>query len=615
MFLGLLVLCAGCTRPALLPTGPKPSPSPSPRPTLTPSPTPEPKRLTICLPAEPDTLYYYGTDDLVARHVWHALYDGPIDTQDYREQPVILDELPSLGAGATVERTIVQAGDQVLAASGSVMELAPGVTVRDQTGRRTTFRGDPIHMERMVVTFTLRSDVRWSDGTRLTADDSVFSYELASDPATSADEYVIQRTADYRATEEFQLVWQGVPGYVDSAYALNFWHPLPRHVWGDLSAAELITSDRSSRNPLGWGPFVIRGWEAGSSLTLERNPYYFRAAEGLPRVDEVTYRFITDTQVLGDELLAGACDIVTHEGTDNADAERVQAAPKAKAINSADGSWELLAFGITPAEDYGRADLFEDARVRRAIAQCVDRQALANEALPETGRVLHSYVAPEHPAYAAEALTAWPYDPEAGALLLAQVGWYDEDGDGIREAHAIPGLADWTPFRLTYEVPEDPQRVRNATLVEVQLEACGIDVVVATVPPEALFAPGPEGDLFGRRFDLAQFAWQFTRDPLCDAFLSSQIPGPGRWRQPNVTGFIDNEYDEACREALKTLPGSSDYASKHAVPQRIFSKQLPVLPLFQHQRTTWARSAVTGLSPTPSEASELWNLEEIDVER
>lgn len=613
--LSVLILCAGCAGRGLIPTRPGTTPSPSPRPPSTPTPTPEPKRLSICLASEPDSLYYYGTEDVAAQHVWQGLYDGPVDIVDYRYQPVILSELPTLGAGATVQTTTVRIGDRVLAASGSVMELAPGVTVRDQHGRQTTFHGEAMTMERMVVTFTLRSDIRWSDGTRLTADDSVFSFELAADAATPVDKYLVERTADYRATGEFALTWQGVPGFIDGAYALNLWHPLPRHAWGHLSASELLTSEEATRLPLGWGPFAIVSWKAGGPLIMDRNPFYFRAPEGLPRVDEVAFHFVSDVQALGDGLLAGTCDVATHEAGANLDGGQLTAANSIRAISSRDRWWELLAFGITPAADHERPDFFEDVRVRQAIAQCVDREGVTAEALGDEGRVVHSYVPPEHPAYGHGALTRWLHNPEAAELLFAEAGWYDEDGDGIREAHGIPGIADGTPFRVTLKVPDDPHRVRTATMVKDHLEACGMGVVVETRPPEALFAPGPEGDLFGRRFDLALFAWPFTSDPLCDTWLSSQMPGPGRWRRPNMVGFIDNEYDEACQLALKTLPGSSDYASRQAVPQRIFSEQLPVLPLFQHQRATWARSTVIGLSATPSEASELWNLERIDVAR
>jgi len=539
-----------------------------------------------------------------------------MDSRDYEHQPVLLTEIPRLGDSTVVATTTVQTGDRVLAASGSVMKLAPGVIVNNAEAERVTFRGEPISMKRMVVTFTLRSDVRWSDGEPLTADDSVYAFELAADPSTPTSKHIVERTADYRAVGEHQVVWQSVPGFLDRAYTLTFWHPLPRHAWEGLSAAELLGTEISTREPLGWGPFALREWVSGDSITCERNPFYFRAVEGLPRVEEVTFRFIADPEALARHLLAGTCDVVTHEASAALDLSEVRASSEVQAITTQDSAWELLAFGISPATDYDRPDFFEDVRVRQAIAQCIDRQALASETLATDGRIWDSYLPPEHPAYpSSDGLTTWPYDPEAGRLLLAQVGWYDEDGDGVREAHGVPGIADGTPYQVTYKATDDPLRMRTATLLQAQLEACGIRVTLQTQPADVLFAPGPGGEIFGRRFDLAQFSWQTVTEPLCDAFLSSQIPDEGDWGKPNVAGFIDSAYDHACRRAMEALPGSERYAARHAAPQRIFSEQLPVLPLFQRQKTTLAGASVTGLSPNASQPSELWNLEQIDIQR
>ncbi|MCK4473122.1 MAG: hypothetical protein KAW49_15175, partial [Anaerolineae bacterium] len=230
--LAILALCTACTEPTV---------PPIPTPTLTPSPTPEPKTLVVCLPDEPDSLYIYGTDDLAAQHVWQVIYDGPLDNRNYAYQPVILTHLPSLANGSAALETIaVQSGDRVLAASGEVAELASGVMVKDASGQRVAFDGAPILMQQMVVTFTLHHDLYWSDGVLLTADDSVFSFELATDAATPTDKHIIERTADYHAVDVRTVVWSGIPGFLDHAYFLNFWHPLPRHAWGHLSAAELL---------------------------------------------------------------------------------------------------------------------------------------------------------------------------------------------------------------------------------------------------------------------------------------------------------------------------------------------------------------------------------------
>jgi peptide/nickel transport system substrate-binding protein len=593
-------------------------------PVPTPSPTPEPKTLTVCLPDEPQGLYVYGTADPAARHVWQAIYDGPFDSRNYACQPVILTGIPSLADGsAAVETVTVGAGDRVLAVDGEVVELAPGVTVRDASGARVIFDGTPIPMPRMVVTFTLHTDLYWSDGVLLTADDSVFSFELAADPSTptdvgrlpiATDEHIVERTASYRAPDIRTAVWSGVPGFLDHACYLNFWHPLPRHAWGHLSAADLLSADISTRRPLGWGPFVLHEWVPGDHITVARNPIYFRAPQGLPRLDEVTFRFIADPATLAGELVAGRCDVVTHEAADAVRA-LLPAQPRIEVLSTYDARWELLAFGISPGLGTDRPDFFEDVRVRQAVALCMDRQAVVEQVLGASGRVAHGPLPPEHPLYAGEALTTWGYASVAGETLLAAAGWRDDDGDGVREAHGIPGVGDGTPFHVAYHTTDDPLRVQTAQLVQTYLARCGIQVRVESVPPETLFAPGPEGVLFGRRFDLAQFAWRAQPDPLCDLFLSSQIPGPGNWDRPNVAGFIDDAYDAACLSALEALPGSDAHAAGHVEAQRILSERLPVLPLFQRPKVTLARTPVMGLAPDPTQDSELWNIEQLDLRR
>ena len=647
--LAVLVLTAGCAEPEPKPT----TPAVPTRPPPTPSPTPEPVVLTVCLPEEPDSLYLYGTNSQAAQHVWQAIYDGPLDTRNYAYQPVILTSLPSFANGDVTVKTVVpQAGDRVLAANGDVIELAAGALVRNVDGEQIAFDGAPISMTQMIVTYTLHPDLYWSDGVLLTADDSVFSFGLAADPATPTDKHVIERTATYRAVDIRTVVWSGVPGFLDHAYTLDFWHPLPRHAWGQLSATQLLTAELATRDPLGWGPFVLDEWIPGDKITVVRNPIYFRTPEGLPRVDAVTFRFITDPILLAEELLTERCDVITHDaaeavraalpsphatpqpeevedGTPPPTEEREGGEPAGEpitpfapmqqipggsmALSTHDARWELVGFGISPNANYGRPDFFEDVRVRQAVALCIDRQAVVDQVLGPSGRVLHSYLPPEHPLYAGGALATWGYASAAAQTLLATAGWYDEDGDSVREAHSIPGIPDGTPFQVTYHITDDPRRIQTAQLVQTHLAGCGIQVSVETLPPSALFAPGPEGVLFGRRFDLAQFSWRATHAPLCDMFMSDQMPVTGRWYSPNVMGFLDDEYDAACLAASSARPDSETYAAAHAEPQRIFSERLPALPLFQRLKTTLARTTVIGLSPDPTQSSELWNIEQLDL--
>ncbi|MDY7076252.1 MAG: ABC transporter substrate-binding protein, partial [Chloroflexota bacterium] len=324
VFITILLFFTGCAPQVVTVTVTTPpetvvvtaTPDPSPIPTPVP---PEPKVLTVCLVGEPDTLYLYGGSRLPAtHHVMEALYDGPIDHLDYAYQPVILQKVPSLADGDAVTRTVrIREGMLVVGADGSVVELVEGVWVRpagchaDECA--VEFEGEPIWMERMEVTFALREDVTWADGEPLTADDSLFAFQVASDQATPGGRYLVERTARYRALDEWRVQWMGVPGFIDPTYFLNFFAPLPQHQLERRDPDELLLADETRRYPLGWGPFVVEEWVPGDRMILSLNPHYFRAAEGLPNLDRVVFRFTSGAPDVVARLLSGECDIGTHD--------------------------------------------------------------------------------------------------------------------------------------------------------------------------------------------------------------------------------------------------------------------------------------------------------------
>ena len=626
----LTSLIAGCAAPdpivpTLAPTMPpptlEPTPTSTPLPTSTPTPMP-PKELTICQAEEPNTLFVYGGPSRAAYNVLEAIYDGPIGTHTYEFQPVILEKLPSLSDGDAALRTVeVEEGAKVLDVNGLAVDLYPGVTVSNAAGQVATFETGAITMTQMVVTFTLRADVTWADGQPLTAHDSRYAFELAGEFESPTLRLLWDRTQSYDAVDERTVVWTGIPGYRDEFYFANFYQPLPQHVWGGSDADQLLNAEVAHRKPLGWGPFVVEEWGAGERITLVRNPHYFRAPEGLPHLDRVTFRFVPDLQRALDDLVAGDCDVIAQdliEGNDVAPLLDAAGAGTVQLIASPSVEWEHLDFGLDPATWVRRADFFEDVRVRQAIALCIDRERIVREAFPYGGAaVAHSYVATDHPLYAGNQVLQWDYDPSRGQFLLDEVGWMDEDEDGIREAHGVAGIAGGTPFSVTLVTTGGhPARESTARILADNLADCGIGLAVEILPAEEFYADGPDGPVLGRQFDLALFSWLNGLDAPCGLYLSSQIPGPENWwTTSNNTGYASEEYDAACQAALSAPPGTDDYARAHAEAQRVLSHDLPVIPLYFVPKLVATRPQVRGLVLDPSEYLEMWNIEEFDLVR
>ncbi|MEA3339306.1 MAG: peptide ABC transporter substrate-binding protein [Chloroflexota bacterium] len=597
--------------------------TPSTSPISTPTPMPRPKSLTVCLLGEPDTLYLYGGSRLAAtRHVLEALYDGPIDTLNYGYQPVLLQEMPSITGGDVIVRKILaRAGSRVVDTTGAVVELGEGMWVRPSgcyaDGCAVEFDGAPLWMERMEVNFALREDVAWADGEPLTADDSLFAFQVASDPATPGRRYLIERTLRYRALDEWRVRWVGLPGFIDPTYSLNFFAPLPRHQLKGRSPADLLQADETRRTPLGWGPFVVEEWTPGDRITLSRNPHYFRAAEGLPYLDQVVFRFTSGSSDMIAGLLSGECDIGVQDGDFASFMPLLMQAEQdglLEVVSAPSNGWEHIDFGIAPASDYRRVDFFGDVRVRQAIVQCIDRQAIVDEVTYGRSLVPDSYLPPDHPLYPDDELVHWDYDPAAGRALLAEVGWVNEDESGVREAHGIRGITTGTPFEITLLASADnPVAQQVGRIVRAHLADCDIRVDLETQPSQEFFAEGPEGALFGRRFDLAETVWWFDLDPPCVYYLSSEIPDREHWYGRNPSGYANADYDAACQAGIQALPGVPEYAEYHEQAQIIFSEELPAIPLFMRLRIAVARPDLLNFAMDPTARSELWNIETLDV--
>jgi peptide/nickel transport system substrate-binding protein len=550
-----------------------------------------------------------------------AVYDGPIDTRSYRFHPVILKKLPDLTDGDATLRTVsVGEGDKIVDSGGYVVDLRPGITLRTTDGTDVTFEaGGEVATTQMVVTFTLRTDVTWSDGEPLTADDSRYTFELAGGFEDPALRLRWERTSSYQVVDEHTVVWTGLPGYYDPSYFLNFYHPLPRHVWGEVDAQQILNTEMAHRKPLGWGAFIVADWASGDHITLVRNPHYFRSSDGLPHLDRVTFRFVDSLQRALQGLEVGTCDVIGPDLIEAADpAPLIEAldAGRAQMITSPSSEWEHLDFGIRSVEWLDRPQFFADERVRRGLAHCIDRAQIADAVFPYGElSVAHSYVVPTHPLYAEDRLHRWAYEPPAGRALLDEAGWQDADGDGIREAHGVPNIVEGTPFSVTLITTSgDQAREQTARILGENLAACGVDMEVSFIPTENFFSDGPDGPIFGRQFDLALFSWLNGPTPPCDLYLSDEIPAERNWwATSNNPGYASDDYDAACQAALEALPGMEAYDRFHREAQRIFSHDLPVLPLYFVPRMVVVRPDVTGLALEPGERTMLWSIEQIDL--
>jgi peptide/nickel transport system substrate-binding protein len=602
------------TEAAAEPTVP-PEPTATALPTAVPSPTPTPaKELIVCMSRQPSSLYLHSDYSPQATAVRHALYDSLYTSEGFVYQPRALAELPTV----QIVPTQVGRGATVRNSRGNLISLRTGDTVLNAEGVEETFDGQPITMNQMVVDATFKPLV-WSDGTAVSSADSLFSYQLAADRHTPSNRTLIEVTQLYTTTGDLSVQWVGIPGHFTSDYHQYIWQPLPSHQLGDVSPRDMLEDPRINRRPLSYGPFVVADWVRDEKIVLEPNPYYYRAAEGLPYLERIIIRFVPDEAARIAGVLDGSCDLVTSDSLPGAETAGLAdlLSNDQLAVSLASGRvLEHIAFGINQFSFDNqplRPDWFGNPQVRQAIAHCTDRDSILQLATLGISELTSAYELPSHPLYPGEA-AAYPYDPALGNSLLDEVGFLDNNGDGVREF-----VETTTPFSVTLQTTDNsPLRLTAVETFAQNMADCGINVSISTMAPTRFYSPETDGVIFRREFDMAAFPWLLELVPACQLYTSNNMPGPDfrgfvGWQASNVTGFRNQAFNTACAAAQNALYGTPEYEAAHQEALQIFSEQLPIVPLFARVKVALANTAVQNLRLDTAEDSDWWTVAEWDI--
>jgi peptide/nickel transport system substrate-binding protein len=178
-----------------------------------------------------------------------------------------------------------------------------------------------------------------------------------------------------------------------------------------------------------------------------------------------------------------------------------------------------------------------DRRVRRALTMAIDRAQLIDALLFGYAQPATGTIATWHPMFSS--IQPLPFSPDGAGALLAEAGWRDRDGDGVRED------ASGTPLRLTLMTNhENPVRTDIAQIVQSQLARVGVAVDTRTLEWQTVLARHR-----GRDFEGVVQSWvldNFRVDPAA-LFHSSQADRTGSY---NRSGLKDQRVDRPTRRRV-----------------------------------------------------------------
>ena len=411
----------------------------------------------------------------------------------------------------------------------------------------------------MTVTWNLRQDVKWADGTPFTADDVIFTYDAIVDPDTGSwipgIDYVdsVEKVDDYTVVVNYNAVY---PGYLTQfgGEQVAIW---PAHY---CDATQGFSSWDCNRQPLSDGPFVLDEWVNGDHMTFVRNENYFEA--GKPAIDKITVRIVPDESVRKTMLINGDADLDMWT-TENM-VEDLKSASNVEVTPSKTNRWVMRVFFNLAAK--GTTDpvasphpILSDVRVRRAIRMAIDVDTISKEfflgyAQPTWTEFFRQPYVCDVPRPA--------YDPEGAAALLDEAGWTDTDGDGVRECHGCGTAEDGYKMEMQFITYAEYGEALNLTqqLIAEMLGKLGIKLNLSVVEGSVLWAASTDGGIEqSGNFDMdiwddgyggtdpTDYLWSYY---ATDAATPDYGYNYGRWSNEEFDTLLNEAYtlDEATRK-------------------------------------------------------------------
>lgn len=306
----------------------------------------------------------------------------------------------------------------------------------------------------LVWTFKIRPDVKFSDGTALTAADVVYTYETAASSGSVLDLNVLQKV---RAVDDYTV-----------EFVLN----KPQSTFINIAAAlgivpRKVHNSEYKDHPIGSGPYKFVQWDKGQQLIVELNPEYYGTK---PAFKKVTFLYLSEEAAFA-AAKAGQVDIAALVPS-----LAKQAVPGMKLLKVGSVDNRGICFPCTPSGSFTAKgepvgnDVTSDPAIRKAINYAVDRQALVDGVLLGFGSPAYS-VCDNMPWWNPD-MVIKDADTANAQKILADGGWKDSDGDGILEKGNLKA-----EFTLLYS-SSDQTRQSLAISVADMVKPLGINIKV-----------------------------------------------------------------------------------------------------------------------------------------
>ena len=398
-------------------------------------------------------------------------------------------------------------------------QLMPGIATAVPT-----IANSGVSADLKTVTFHLRPGLLWSDGQPLDARDVDYSWKLWANPKAAAynTTFVTDIASADVSSDNLSITFHlkspfvsFVSQWADGGLA----GPLPAHVYSSMDPAAIVKSPDNLNPPVTSGPFMMSESKPGDHYTIVRNPKYYLASQGLPYLDKVVFRVVTDQNTILKDVQSGSIDSAWF--LDVSKALAYEQLSDYTTIGDGGGtgtnsySWEAIWI------NFNNKILGGNPEVRQAMSMAVDQQTLIQVARRGyAGTRCQDHPSVQVPGYSAS-LACPKFDLAAANALLDSKGWV-KGADGVRSKNGQ---------RLEFQYSttagnlwrSDDQLINQANFLKI-----GIKLDIMNYPASTFFGSLLPAGVPGK-YDIAEFAESGSYDPDNSLILTCAEKGLGNF--------------------------------------------------------------------------------------
>ena len=401
----------------------------------------------------------------------------------------------------------------------------------------------------LSVTWKLKQGVKWHDGKPFTADDVVFNWEYAKDPATATTTIGTYKDITVAKLDDYtiKITFSKPTPFWANAFVGNWGMIIPKHLFADYTGAKSREAPTNLK-PVGTGPYKFKDFKPGDLVTGDINPNYHM--ENRPYFDSFEMKGGGDAVSAARAVLqTGEYDFAWNLQVEEEVMTRMEKGGKGKATVIDTGNIEHIQIQFCDPwkeVDGERASLkskhpilSEDA-VRQALSLLVDRASVEKFIYGRTGPATSNFL--NNPEKVRSKNTKYEFNIEKAADILEKAGW-KKGSDGIREK-------DGKKLKLVYQTSINQPRQKNQAIVKQAAQKAGIDMELKAVVSSVFFSSDVANpDTYPHFFcDLQMFTTTMTQpDPevFMNQFCSWEASTKeNKYQGRNTTRWQNKEYDD-----------------------------------------------------------------------